>query len=187
VDWLCEQALGRLVAATPTQIARFFDGIRGAEARAWCERQRGARVREVVVEDAQGGRQRGLYALESVLERLNACPEPGPRLRLLNPFDPVVHDRGSGRTELFFGFDFRMEIWVPPRKRVYGYYVLPILEGRRFTGRVDVKVDREEGVLRAGRVHWERGVAATPARRQALRRELLKLAAFTGVDRTVMA
>jgi uncharacterized protein len=185
VEWMCVRALERLVAATPTQIAHFFDGISGPEARAWCQRNRGAHVREVVVEGADSSRQRGLYALESVLERLGAVPEPAPRLRLLNPFDPVVHDRGTRRTELVFGFDFRMEIWVPPHKRVYGYYVLPILEGRRFTGRVDVRVDRDAGVLRAGKVWWERGVAASAARRHALRRELLALARFVGAERTV--
>ena len=185
VDWMCERALERLVAATPTQIAHFFDGVSLAEARAWCQRPRGTRARGVVVEGVDGNRQRGFYALEPVLERLDAFPDPSPRLRLLNPFDPVVHDRGAGRTAPFFGFDFRMEIWVAPRRRVYGYYVLPILEGRRFTGRVDVKVDRDAAVLRAGKVWWERGVGATAARRQALRRELLTLARFVGVERIV--
>lgn len=184
VDWLCERALARLVAATPLQVARFFDGISTAEARAWCARNR-ARVREVVVEGADGSRQEGFYALAAVLERLDAFPEPPRRLRLLNPFDPVVHDRGTRRTEQLFGFDFRMEIWVPPHKRVYGYYVLPILEGRRFTGRVEVKFERERGVLIAPGVWWERGVAFTAARRQALRRELVALARFVGAKRVV--
>ena len=183
VDWMCERALERRVAATPTQLARFFDGVSRAEARAWCERRRGAGVREVVVRGADGSSQRGLYALDAVLEHLDAVPEPAARLRVLNPFDPVVHDRGTGRTLALFGFDFRMEIWVPPQRRVYGYYVLPILEGRRFTGRVDVKVERDLGVLRAIKLWWERGVRATGARREAVRRELLALARFVGVER----
>jgi uncharacterized protein YcaQ len=185
VDWVCERALERLVAATPAQIARFFDGIGVAEARAWCARRRNGQVREVQVENADGSRQSGFYALTSVLECLDTFPEPPRRLRLLNPFDPVVHDRGTRRTEQLFGFDFRMEIWVPPAKRVYGYYVLPILEGRRFTGRVDVKLERERGVLRASRVWWERGVSATAARTRALRRELTGLARFVGARRVV--
>lgn len=182
VDWVCERALERLVAATPAQIARFFDGVSVTEVRAWCSRTRRGRAREVVVEDATGNRQEGYYALPSVLERLAAIPEPSSRLQLLNPFDPIVHDRGTRRTEQLFGFDFRMEIWVPPAKRVYGYYVLPILEGRSFTGRVDVKFDRERGVLVAPRVWWERGVKATTARRRALGRELAALARFVGAQ-----
>lgn len=185
VDWVCEAALQRLVAATPIQIARFFDAVSVAEARAWCARERSGRVREVVVEGAEGSRQDGYYALPSVLERLEAVPAPSRRLRLLNPFDPILHDRGTRRTEQLFGFDFRMEIWVPAAKRVYGYYVLPILEGRRFTGRVDVKFDRERGALLTPGVWWERGVAATAARRQALRRELVRLARFVGAKRVV--
>jgi uncharacterized protein YcaQ len=185
VDWVCERALERLVAATPIQLARFFDGIGVSEARAWCARRRGDGVREVDVEGAEGSRLGGYYALDSVLGRLGGIPEPPRRLRLLNPFDPVVHDRGTRRTEQLFGYDFRMEIWVPAAKRVYGYYVLPILEGRRFTGRVDVKFDRERGVLRAPRVWWERGVPATAARRKALRRELAALARFVGAKRAV--
>jgi hypothetical protein len=183
VDWMCERALERLVAATPTQIARFFDGISTAEARTWCTRNQGGRVREVVVEGANGSHQTGFYALESVVERLDTFPEPSPSLLLLNPFDPVVHARGSGRTERLFGFEFRMEIWVPPHRRVYGYYVLPILEGRRFTGRVEVKLERERGVLAALAVWWESGVRATAARRQALRHELMALAGFVGAKR----
>ena len=183
VDWMCERALERLVVATPTQVARFFDGISSAEARAWCVRSKD--VREVLVEGADGSRQGGFYALACVVERLDAIPEPPRHLRLLNPFDPLVHDRGTRRTALLFGFDFRMEIWVPPQRRVYGYYVLPILEDRRFTGRVEVKLERERGVLRAPAVWWERGVRATAARRQALRGELFALARFVGAKRVV--
>lgn len=183
VDWICERALERLVAGTPMHIARFFDGVSVAEARAWCASARSGRVREVVVEDAAGSQQGGYFALDSVLERLEAVPEPSGQMKVLNPFDPIVHDRGAHRTEQLFGYDFRMEIWVPPHKRRYGYYVLPILEGRRFTGRVDVRFERERGVLVAPGVWWERGVAATAARRRALRRELAALARFVGAKR----
>jgi uncharacterized protein YcaQ len=75
-----------------------------------------------------------------------------------------------------------MEIWVPPNRRVYGYYVLPIVEGRRFTGRVDVKLDRAEGVLRVLGVWWEAGVRATSARVAALHAQLVKLARFVGAE-----
>ncbi len=186
VDWMCTEALERLVAANPTQIARFFDGISAAEARAWCQRSRGGPVREVTVEAADGTPLRGYWALASMVERLDAWTAPSRRrLRLLNPFDPILHDRGTRRTELIFGFDFRMEIWVPPQRRVYGYYVLPILEGRRLTGRVDVKLERSDGALHTLGVWWEPGVAATAARTDALRRELAALARFVGAERVV--
>jgi uncharacterized protein YcaQ len=99
-------------------------------------------------------------------------------LRILSPFDPALRDRD--RAEFLFGFRYRIEVFVPEARRVYGYYVFPVLEGDRLVGRIDVKAFRDAGALRI-RAFWpEAGVRLTRARAAKLEAELHRLAALAG-------
>jgi uncharacterized protein YcaQ len=82
-----------------------------------------------------------------------------PRTTLLSPFDNLIRDRA--RLERLFGFEYRIEIYVPKAKRRYGYYVLPILDGDRIVGRMDPAMDRSNGRLTIKAVYAEPGAPAS--------------------------
>ncbi len=103
---------------------------------------------------------------------------------VLSPFDTLIWRRE--RTERLFGFRYRIEIYVPAPKRIYGYYVLPILLADQLVGRVDLKTDRKTRTLLVqGAYLEERFAAATVAEPIAL--ELHALAEWLGLDRVAIA
>ena len=106
-------------------------------------------------------------------------PRSIPGASLLSPFDPVVWFRP--RAKRLFGFDYRIEIYTPAAKRVYGYYVLPFLLGDEIVARVDLKTDRTEGVLRVRAAFAEPG-RPPGAVAEGLRCALDDLARFVGTD-----
>ena len=82
---------------------------------------------------------------------------------MLSPFDPVVWERD--RAERMFGFRYRIEIYTPAPKRLFGYYSLPILVDEHVVGRIDLKSDRQNGVLRVQSAWTEEQAPADVAER----------------------
>jgi uncharacterized protein len=116
----------------------------------------------------------------SVLVPADEEPEGrGPAGVLLSPFDNLLWDRTY--LERVFGFRHVIEVYKREHERVYGYYVLPLLRRDRLVGRVDLKYDRGEGVLRVKAFHPEAGVRGNLD--DCLDTALARLARVLGADR----
>ncbi len=99
---------------------------------------------------------------------------------IMSPFDSLIWDRD--RTERLFDFFYRIEIYVPERKRQYGYYVLPFLLGQDLVARVDVKAERDRGTLRVRGAFIEEGQDPAHVAPE-LAKELTLMASWLGLKR----
>jgi len=179
IDWACGSAMDRLGVATPGEVAGFWNAITIAQAATWCHREVAAqRILEVQVESLDGSKPRKAFATTEWKRRVRRAGDAPDRMRLLAPFDPIIRDRK--RALRLFNFDYTFEAFVPAKKRKYGYYVLPILEGERFAGRLDSRYERERQKIVVDRVWWEKGVKPTRERKRRLDDALAVLAAQIG-------
>jgi uncharacterized protein YcaQ len=110
----------------------------------------------VEIEGLKGKR----FVLKDEVADLEAPPEPPPSVAFLPPFDALVWDRPLLKT--LFDFDYVWELFIPPAKRRWGWYVLPLLFRDRFVGRIEPRIDRDGSSVDVLNVWWEDGFA--PAR-----------------------
>jgi uncharacterized protein YcaQ len=181
VDWACREALARLGFATAGEIASFFALVEPAEARTWAKAAlRKKHLTEVSITNADGSVRQAL-APPSIEADVAALASPSSPMRFLSPFDPAIRDRS--RTRRLFGFDYSIEVFVPERKRRYGYYVLPILEGERFIGRADLKAHRAEKRIEVKGMWPEDDITFDKARKTAIKIALAELSRFAADGR----
>ena len=172
LDWLCRNALNRLGFAMAGEIARFWGAASATEVKRWLVGV-SDQLETVEIETAAGARVK-CFAPSNLEALLNDAAQPTSRLRIINPFDPVARDRD--RLLRLFDVDYRIEIFVPPAKRKWGYYVYLLLEGDRFVGRIELKSGRKKGALEVRKFWAENGVTWTSARADKLDAELGRLA-----------
>ena len=137
---------------------------------------------ELVPVDVEGVRGKR-FVLAGDVELLENPPEPPPSVAFLPPFDALVWDRpllGS-----LFAFDYVWELFHPPAKRRWGWYVLPLLFRDRFVGRIEPRIDRADGRVEMLDVWWEEGFS--PRRTEgfvdAMRDALRAYLRFAGANR----
>ena len=133
----------------------------------------------VEVEGVRGKR----FVISEDVALLEAPPEPPPSVAFLPPFDPLVWDRpllGS-----LFDFEYVWELFVPPEKRRWGWYVLPIMFRDRLIGRIEPRIDRAEARVHVLDVWWENGFAPRRAEGfvDAMRDALRAYLRFAGASR----
>jgi uncharacterized protein YcaQ len=106
---------------------------------------------------------------------------------LLSPFDPLTRNRD--RAIRLFDFDYKIEIYVPEPKRVYGYYTLPLLQNGNLVGRIDLKSERKTGELLVQSAWHELDVKPTAVDGLAndLAKHLSEVAAWQGLKNIIVA
>jgi len=174
--WHLRKTMRALGASAEADLPRYmtFPKLDAAERRRALE---GMLISGEAVELSVEGLAGRWYALAEDLPALESPPAPRGTT-LISPFDSLLWHRG--RAKALFGFDYKIEVYVPAAKRVHGYYSLPILHDGRLIGRLDPKNHREAKVLEVRAVHFagKPGDAALAGTAGALR----SLARFLGAE-----
>jgi uncharacterized protein YcaQ len=141
---------------------------------------------DIVPVEVEGVRGKRFIVSEDV-ELMEAPPNPAPSVAFVPPFDPIIWDRALLGS--LFEFEYVWELFLPPAKRRWGWYVLPIVFRDRFVGRIEPRIDRDEARVQVLDVWWEDGFSPrrvdgfVDAMRDALRSYL----GFAGADRLAWA
>lgn len=104
---------------------------------------------------------------------------------VLSPFDPLVWDRQ--RAADVFGFEYRLECYVPAPKRRWGYFVLPILRRGRLVGRLDAKAHRKDGRFEVHALYLEDGVRVDDTFTSDIAAAISECAVWHGTPRVTIA
>lgn len=115
-----------------------------------------------------------LPLVEAVLQ--NQISTTKQRCELIAPLDNLMWDRKL--INELFDFDYTWEIYTPAIKRKFGYYVLPLLYGEDFIGRVEIIAQRKVGTLVVKNIWYENDIKLTKQLRTAMSHCFQKFALF---------
>ena len=141
------------------------------------ELQAKGRIIPVSVEGIRGEmyiRQRDI----NLLEKAMSSEVFKPRCEFIAPLDPMMWDRKL--IKAIFGFEYSWEIYTPAEKRKYGYYVLPVVFGERFIGRIEAVADRKTDTLVVKNFWYEEDVRRTKRLSGAIMSTVKRLQRFNG-------
>ncbi len=140
-------------------------------------------IEEKIIDIMVEGIKEKLYCLSSdraLLETVLKEPELKARCELIAPLDNMLWDRRL--IKALFDFDYKWEIYTPKAQRKYGYYVLPLLYGDSFIGRVEAVCDRKAKTLVMKNIWYEKGVKQTKKLQAAINSCMFKFACFNDCE-----
>ncbi len=105
------------------------------------------------------------------------------RCEVIAPLDNLMWDRKL--IKALFGFEYTWEIYIPADKRKFGYYVLPLLYGEQFAGRIEAVADNKTKTLIVKNIWYEDGIRQTKKLQTAIDSCLRRLAAFNECEHII--
>jgi len=140
------------------------------------------RIHQVRAEGLADRGQRYVHASDVKLLESMGTRDWEPRVSLIPPFDNML---AGGRLESMFGFEYAREQFLPKEKRKFGTYVLPIIRGDSFIGRVDLELDKKKETLFVHSVHAEAGAPEGKEISSGIRETIQSLAGFLGAREVI--
>ena len=178
INFLCTEALHRLSIASSKEIKNFWGTLSIKEVNLWIENNKES-LTEIQWENNEGEYVKS-FANRDIKHRLKDLKESNSKMQIINPFDPAIRDRI--RLKKIFDFDYKIEIFVPKEKRVWGYYIYPILQGTKFIARIELKANRKTNQLNVLNFWIEDSLTWNEEQQNKLNTELSSLATLVGIE-----
>ena len=175
---LCTEALDKMSIASPKEIKEFWDVLNITDVNTWIEENK-QNLQEVQWQNSEGKYLKSFATLD-IEHRLDKLKNSKAKIQIINPFDPAIRDRK--RTKSIFGFDYKIEIFVPKEKRLWGYYVYPLLQGDKFVARIELQANRKENLLNVISFWKEPNTIWDDKQKEKLDIELKSFASLAGIS-----